>query len=731
MSANLVAEQCALIPPTELSDRFLWGAVLPAQTSETTLSKQPLVIALFEVTRSWFPESKLVSSLEETLTAAAEQLSLTEPLDDQLESILRAVNGTLNQVSESGETDWIGNINGLIAVLGGDELHFSQTGHCPSYLLSNNRIRQLTESQPVEDLHPLKTFTSLASGSINAGDQLLFATSELYRELSLDALRRTLSGTTPFQSLSTISKELLREKNPRVAAVVVAIHQPSGSRHPQPTTIHLDSIFEPRAKKLTRKVVPVISTLRNRAITLGATALEKAKNLHEITAERRRKPVVEVIKPDSHEAPIGAVVKPTTSAKTPKQVQNLAATIGRFLTRTLPHLLAVWLNRSLLWLQVPQNRRLAALSVGVLIIVLITVGAISRRTSPQVTQSTTETAFTTASEAITRAENALNTNMTDTAARAAEEASVALQSMDIRDGDTARWDELWTKLTAVTNVLSDTTPLTETGDVYNLSSKANSFIVRAPYVYGISASGIERTGAEALANATIALPASVQEPIAASILSSESTTAGYLLTQNSKLLRISQIGSQSTVALIKPEEGEIAPGDTLATYGSNVYVLDGTSGLVWRYTGTGTSFGAGRSLFDPNRVSLRQSISLAIDGSFYVLKRDGSLIKLSGNKQDETFILTGLPQYRGTITNPKQVITDASMSSIYVLDTGTISSRASTARVIELSKEGAFIAQYSFPQAVGDVSAIQVDQRGGKLWALTGTKVVTFSIAPR
>ena len=142
MNSRLSSLRCSIIGSTDVPERLLASGSL---CHPTAINQPPVLLTyLFEVTKPWFPQSRLIPSLIDTLNDEYPSLNGGEDLNTQFEALLKRVNQQLNQISESGETDWIGSLNGIIVCTFEDQLLFSQTGNCPAYLLQRNRIRQIT-----------------------------------------------------------------------------------------------------------------------------------------------------------------------------------------------------------------------------------------------------------------------------------------------------------------------------------------------------------------------------------------------------------------------------------------------------------------------------------------------------------------------------------------------------------------------------------------------------------
>ncbi len=101
-----------------------------------------------------------------------------------LESALNKTNETLADFAEKGNISWIGNINIIIAVLKDGTLYFSQTGRAKAFLARDKSVIDIGQDL-VSDMkpHPLKTFSNIANGQIDAGDKLIFATSRLMENM--------------------------------------------------------------------------------------------------------------------------------------------------------------------------------------------------------------------------------------------------------------------------------------------------------------------------------------------------------------------------------------------------------------------------------------------------------------------------------------------------------------------------------------------------------------------
>lgn len=188
------------------------------------------------------------------------------------------------------------------------------------------------------------------------------------------------------------------------------------------------------------------------------------------------------------------------------------------------------------------------------------------------------------------------------------------------------------------------------------------------------------------------------------------TTAGIIQADTS---------SKKQGLVIKADSEWLEPID-LANFGGNLYLLDKKG--IWQYSPFApvpTGATAGQALFSSKKnwlkseVDLNQSISLAIDGVIWVLKKDGTILKLVRGVR-ENFTITGLSQ---PLAKAKAIFTDADQKFIYILD---------GLRVVVLGKTGEYQAQY--PWSDLEATGLAVSEKAGKIYLLSGANIYAFEI---
>lgn len=144
---------------------------------------------------------------------------------ESLEASLNKANSTLTDLAEQGNVAWIGNLNMTCAAHRHKELHLSQTGKIKTLLIRNSKIKDIGKNVTSEEKpHPFRTFANMASGELEIGDVVLFATPGLFNVLSTEKIRQ-MSSLGDFTEFSNSIQETIAKENnaSTIAALLVGI----------------------------------------------------------------------------------------------------------------------------------------------------------------------------------------------------------------------------------------------------------------------------------------------------------------------------------------------------------------------------------------------------------------------------------------------------------------------------------------------------------------------------
>lgn len=155
------------------------------------------------------------------------------------------------------------------------------------------------------------------------------------------------------------------------------------------------------------------------------------------------------------------------------------------------------------------------------------------------------------------------------------------------------------------------------------------------------------------------------------------------------------------------------------TYDGRLYVLDAAVNQVRRYKPQGDRYpGRPENYFvDPPPRPIREALDMAIDGYIYLLYPGGEIHKfLSG--QPEPFVVQDVP---GDLDQASALAVDprGSSGAIYVID---------QTRVVALSPDGAFRAQFRADDAFESIEAAAVDESSARFYVINAGQLYLASM---
>ncbi len=186
----------------------------------------------------------------------------------------------------------------------------------------------------------------------------------------------------------------------------------------------------------------------------------------------------------------------------------------------------------------------------------------------------------------------------------------------------------------------------------------------------------------------------------------------YLLTKRGVLQYDRETKRQSLVIETEGEWGEIVD---LRAFGGNLYLLD-KEGEVWKYPGLETGFGAYRRWLTGDKPDYGDAVGMVIDGSVWVLKRNGVILKFTQGGRDH-FAISGLDE---PFEDPTAIFTDDDQENLYILDKGN-------SRVVVIDKSGEYHSQYRW-EGMGGVTGIMASEEEKKILLLSGNKIYEIEI---
>jgi hypothetical protein len=152
----------------------------------------------------------------------------------------------------------------------------------------------------------------------------------------------------------------------------------------------------------------------------------------------------------------------------------------------------------------------------------------------------------------------------------------------------------------------------------------------------------------------------------------------------------------------------------LAVYFGNFYVVDKDANQISKFVAASSGFG--KTDYLKNSQDLSQSSAIAIDGSIWVLLKNGSILKFTKGSQDALNI-SGLDN---PLSNPIRIATTIDDNNIYVLDSGN-------SRIVVFDKTGSYKSQYgaSVLKTAKDFDVLEANKR---IFVLSSGKVYQINL---
>ena len=201
-----------------------------------------------------------------------------------------------------------------------------------------------------------------------------------------------------------------------------------------------------------------------------------------------------------------------------------------------------------------------------------------------------------------------------------------------------------------------------------------------------------------------------------------------------RALSVLVVDSRYNLVSLQPEQNprllRIAGTETWRTpvaydnFNNNLYVLDPGANAIHKYQATAGGYEVAPSSYIPpsGDVDLSRAIDLAIDGDIFVLKSDGSVLRLRGG-QELPFEINGLD---ADTLKPTGIFTEVDTESLYLVD-------PANKRIVEIDKReesaGEFVRQFKYAGSddfFADIRAIWVSEIDGKLIVLGKDSVRQF-----
>ena len=719
----------------KLTDRFLTCQHL--ESRDLAKSSMGEIFTVVEILSPWFPTAQIGKLLINNFSKYYYEGGSTSDLVN-FENSLKHVNEDLAQITQEGETDWIGNFNGILAGIVGSNLHLAPSGRIDAFIFRDGKINHLTYGlSDTSQTHPLKTFSNVISGELKKHDKILITNKELFNHLSLESVRQIITINTPFNAALQITKLLRKARTKNVNLIIINLI-PKEELSNETLAQEAESVYY--LDKSTESVLGKVSGFwRNLVIPVATIISHKFKKAsskptikigQRISVEKKTKPSdkfdQEFIQEGNRD---DGLLKDEEIKYSPdlyihyynanKDKKKLTGKKINFLTNIASWLLDKVKNFIKFLLTTARDRsRRKYLFIAAAILLIIIIGLVISFRSKG-TQMGNLSSQKILDEAINLQKDGKNLLLGGDSEKAKEKFVLSIDKANsIKNNPFVAKDaqDVVFSSYAELDKLTSTTRFSELKSILSISDNPKGIFVVGGESYLITDESIYKA---TLLGGSPSKVASIPKGKGDLSFGTRRDKTIYLYTSDQNLYEF----DTSTDKLEKVKiagDGRWETANAISYYVGSLYLLDGVLGQIYKHSSTPDSFNKGEEYISTTSINLKETVSLAVDGDIYILRNDGQVIKVKKSKKQD-FSLKNIPAPFDKITLGVKIFTDADTPSIYILDMGQ-------KRILEFDKVGQFVHQYALPQSFDKISDFVVSIKSRKIWVLQDKSVYEISI---
>jgi len=674
-------------------------------------------------------------------------------IETAFENALQKTNEKLHQLIEDGLADWVDKLNIIIAVIKGSELHFTQVGNMQAYLIQGSKIVDILNASntPAElEINPLKIFSNIISGKLNEGDYLLFCTGSLLDFISLEKMKKTITGSRPQDAAAYIENLLIDTDQKTTFAALIAQLVPSAQAQKEYMPLNLGHSqysapqvsmeeMQSREKQTSELLTPSLLPLFKKGIAQFSERTKKLLNRQ--PASRQDKPYPERVKPTGgNELP---EKDKTTSQNLLSGLGNIVkiifVSLGKgFLAlfnlvrdwrqskqkvKNWPDRLAQSISTGIeKFISLPASRK-ALLAAAVILIFafaqsIVTLGEGQEKEKQTEEYSQLISQIQQKQEEIDAALIYENNQEAVTLLRETRELVAQLPEKKYQEQinqfnqDLQQQSDKINKVVVIDSPepLFDYATLEEGSTVRGIAQVGSRLFSFNPNNNSIYTYNTET-------QATDLVSGSDQE-IGNLQMKALPEDDDYLIfyTNSDKIMRFAvNDGSWAEREITYNNQDKVIKD--IASYANRLYILDSKNNQIFRHQPTASGYGQGQPWVTAE-LDLQDANALAIDGSIYVLKNSGEVWKMTQGSQVDF----SLDQIDPAFSNPTRLYTSPDLKNIYILD-------PENNRLVVFDKEGKIQNQYRSDKFDGLKDAV-VDEANNTIYILNKTFVYQIDTNP-
>ncbi len=720
-----VIQYTRLTHADKLPDRFITSQVY--RPADPDSQREGVIFSQIEILNPWLPATQIGQTIINTAIREYYRAGDTSELNN-FEIALKKVNETLAQITQSGETEWIGRLNGVLILINNQDIHISQTGLTQAYLFRSGKVNHVTEgiinsAEP----HPLKTFSNIMSGTLDLHDRIIIANPVVFETVPLERIKEIVASAAPALAAEELAKLLRREKKMAGEALILELTTKDEVASMPPEykidTVYIDRKAAFSLGQLKDATLKVSGPLFGAVITGAGRALKKA----DFHFDKHIVPAVTKVSARAYhltrKAATGAysrvrgqkihhhsentqlphgnegnqkpkVLSPASAAKIASPIRSFGSTAGNWLKEKLSFSRDGGANKS---------RAYGIWGVALLIVLAILVIVSWHPGSRQQTVGNPDALTSELGDKFNRVKLLSAYNDKPSALKELADIIGQLQKVEKDQTLTPSLTELKkqavNELASLTNSiqLNNISNLVEWGDKQFIASVDSQVVVaNDEKLTVLPANDTALAGVGKMA-----------------ALSSDKDNKLIYILGSSNMWRFNP--KDASLSQVTLTEGSWPAAKQFSIFGGNIYALDATGNKILKYTPKESGFAAGISYSQPEGSELNSAIDMAINGAVMTLMNDARVIKYTKTGRTPVTI-TELPA-EGFITAPRRIYADSDSPDIAILHDDFLVKGMS--RLSIFTKTGKYKRSVILPLDRGTVLNADLDLKTGQATIVT------------
>ncbi|HOX41201.1 MAG TPA: hypothetical protein PK263_03330 [bacterium] len=637
------------------------------------------------------------------------------------ESLLQKINTQLEKIPLLSSL----NFNAIVGVVEDSEISLSQIGHITGYIFRKNKISSMTERGP-----ETKLFTDVTSGKIVEGDHIVFGNADLFNRISLDRIRHLTLLNNAHEEILSLARTLRKVKAQYSNAIILEASTEENDQADLgvPDVVFLDESQDSFLHISKKKILPIALMLGKKAGKLKEksgqisrkASLEwhqnygpKTKELFSKGKAALKKSTAKSARPNLEITDSHKVTKPAFKAKSYKhkgaskfQIDTILLAMKTAGKKVIPFVRELFAE---------QNRKYLYLVLVGFLLIFGYSKIQSNNTVREVKTKEIQTlnSYDKALETFNDAKNDVLLGKPGSLEGVYEALSLAEKSSGAPENK-ERAEKLSKDIKAFVDERTKTVRF-ENSPSFVFGENVKQITLGGYEIYGFGSDGkIFMADARDKESKLLTVIPEENGSIV-DITYSESSKKLLAYTAAKRIFAINPTDRSIDELKVSDDGAGWEEASSIAVYSSNIYLLSGATGEVWKHIQHDNGFSKGTSYANNKKVSIKDAVDLTIDGNMYVFKKDGTAIRFTKSSPDLDFSIKNIPEPSEKITVPSKIVSGEETNYLFLLDQGDN-------RIIKLDKTGEFANQYVFDKMT--LTDFVVNSKIQKIWGLADGKIV-------